>query len=345
MPKVSHSPHPAPPVTADSAVHKSVLLDEVLQYLDPKPGGRYLDGTLGLAGHASALLEKSGGQAFLCGLDRDPQALERAEQKLAAQASNSFLFNLEYADFEQALDKLGWDKIDGALLDLGVSSLQLDVAERGFSLHADGPLDMRMDMGALPRQDSNNWAASARTLVNRADFNNLRDIIAQYGEDPQAGRIARAIVDARQTGEISSTAQLAELIYQAYPPKWRATARNHPATRTFQAIRMVVNDELGQLKKFLDAILPRLADGGRLAIISFHSLEDRQVKQQFRAWARGCICPPRLPRCVCNHQPEIRELTRKPLVPSREECLSNPRAASAKLRVAEKLPEQAEARP
>ncbi len=330
-------------VTAENATHVSVLLREVLEALVTHPGGRYLDGTLGLAGHSSALLEKAGETAELCGLDRDPQALARAEERLAPYGKRCHLFALEYASFEEALDTLGWNQVDGALLDLGVSSLQLDVAERGFSLHEDGPLDMRMDMGEAlmngRRREALPHTESARTFVNRADFPTLKRVIEEYGEDPQAGRIARAIVDARATSPIETTRQLAEIVWHAYPPKWRATARNHPATRTFQAIRMVVNDELGQLEHFLDRILSRLAPGGRLAIISFHSLEDRIVKQRFKLWSSDCICPPHLPRCVCGHRAEVRVLTRKPILPSQEELTLNPRSGSAKLRVAEKLPE------
>lgn len=329
-------------VTAENATHVSVLLREVLEALVTHPGGRYLDGTLGLAGHSSALLEKAGETAELCGLDRDPQALTRAEERLAPYGKRCHLFALEYASFEEALDTLGWNQVDGALLDLGVSSLQLDVAERGFSLHEDGPLDMRMDMGEAlmngRRREALPHTESARTFVNRADFPTLKRVIEEYGEDPQAGRIARAIVDARATSPIETTRQLAEIVWHAYPPKWRATARNHPATRTFQAIRMVVNDELGQLEHFLDRILSRLAPGGRLAIISFHSLEDRIVKQRFKLWSSDCICPPHLPRCVCGHRAEVRVLTRKPILPSQEELTLNPRSGSAKLRVAEKLP-------
>lgn len=330
-------------VTAENATHVSVLLREVLEALVTHPGGRYLDGTLGLAGHSSALLEKAGETAELCGLDRDPQALARAEERLAPYGKRCHLFALEYASFEEALDTLGWNQVDGALLDLGVSSLQLDVAERGFSLHEDGPLDMRMDMGEAlmngRRREALPHTESARTFVNRADFPTLKRVIEEYGEDPQAGRIARSIVDARATSPIETTRQLAEIVWHAYPPKWRATARNHPATRTFQAIRMVVNDELGQLEHFLDRILSRLAPGGRLAIISFHSLEDRIVKQRFKLWSSDCICPPHLPRCVCGHRAEVRVLTRKPILPSQEELTLNPRSGSAKLRVAEKLPE------
>ena len=334
---IRHTPqHPA--VTAENARHVSVLLHEVLDALAPRPGGRYLDGTLGLAGHSSALMERAEGKAMLCGLDRDPQALERAAQRLAPYDENCRLFSLEYASFADALDALGWDTVDGALLDIGVSSLQLDVADRGFSLHDDAPLDMRMDMGSLSSAGREPWMQSARTVVNMADVNTLRHLIETYGEDPQAPRIARAIVEARQKAPIETTGQLADIVRRAYPAKWRAEARNHPATRTFQAIRMVVNDELGQLERFLDAILPRLSVGGRLAIITFHSLEDRIVKQRFRQWSTDCLCPPHLPRCVCGHHAEVALLTKKPIVPGRDELLINPRSGSAKLRVVEKLP-------
>ncbi len=326
------------PVTAENARHVSVLLQEVLDALTPRPGGRYLDGTLGLAGHSSALMARAEGKALLCGLDRDPQALERAAERLAPYGERCRLFALEYASFGDALDALGWDTVDGALLDIGVSSLQLDVTNRGFSLHGDAPLDMRMDMGSLSSPDREPWTQSARTVVNMADVNTLRRVIETYGEDPQAPRIARAIVEARQKAPIETTGQLADIVWHAYPAKWRAEARNHPATRTFQAIRMVVNDELGQLERFLDAILPRLSVGGRLAIITFHSLEDRIVKQRFRQWSTDCLCPPHLPRCVCGHHAEVTLLTKKPIVPGKDELRINPRSGSAKLRVVEKLP-------
>jgi len=327
-----------PSVTAQNATHAPVLLHEVLDALAPRPEGRYLDGTLGLAGHSSAIMERAGGRAQLCGLDRDPQALARAAERLAPYGERCRLFSSEYASFSAALDSLGWDTVDGALLDIGVSSLQLDVTSRGFSLHGDAPLDMRMDMGSFSHSEREPWTRSARTVVNQADFHTLRHVIEAYGEDPLAPRIAKAIVEARQEAPIETTGRLADIVWHAYPAKWRAAARNHPATRTFQAIRMVVNDELGQLERFLDDILPRLATGGRLAIITFHSLEDRIVKQRFRQWSTDCLCPAHLPRCVCGHHAEVKLLTRKPVVPGRDELWINPRAGSAKLRVVEKLP-------
>lgn len=311
------------------SVHISVLLNEAVDALAPKAGGRYLDGTVGMGGHSFAIMERTGGEGFLCGLDRDRQALELARIRLAPFGDRVHLVHTRYSEFEAALDGIGWDAVDGALIDIGVSSLQIDSAERGFSFNSDGPLDMRMD------RDSEELPVSR--LVNRAKLEDLKDIIERYGEDPQAGRIARAIVEARVRKPIETTGELAALVERAYPAAWRAKARNHPATRTFQALRMAVNDEIGELERFLDAILGRLKPGGRVAVISFHSLEDRVVKHRMKAWAQGCICPKHIPVCVCHHAPEALLVTPKPVCPSERELMLNPRAGSAKLRVAEKL--------
>ena len=311
------------------SVHISVLLNEAVDALAPKAGGRYLDGTVGMGGHSFAIMERTGGEGFLCGLDRDTQALELARIRLAPFGDRVHLVHTRYSEFEAALDGIGWDAVDGALIDIGVSSLQIDSAERGFSFSSDGPLDMRMD------RDSEELPVSR--LVNRAKLEDLKDIIERYGEDPQAGRIARAIVEARVRKPIETTGELAALVERAYPAAWRAKARNHPATRTFQALRMAVNDEIGELERFLDAILGRLKPGGRVAVISFHSLEDRVVKHRMKAWAQGCICPKHIPVCVCHHAPEALLVTPKPVCPSERELMLNPRAGSAKLRVAEKL--------
>ena len=222
-------------------------------------------------------------------------------------------------------------KVDGALLDIGVSSLQLDENGRGFSFYGDGPLDMRMDQ--------HSGELSAWHWVNRESFARLKECIATLGEEPQAGRIARVIVEARQKAPIDSTAELAALVEKAYPPAWRAKARRHPATRTFQALRMAVNDELGELRRFLDEILAWLPVGGRLAVITFHSLEDRMVKQAMRRWAEGCRCPRHVPVCVCRHQPEVRILHKKPVQAGPDELAVNPRAGSAKLRAVEIIAE------
>ncbi len=317
-------------------IHIPVLLPEVMEALAPRPGGRYVDGTLGLGGHTSALLERTEGKALVCGMDRDEEALGLAKERLAVYGNACAFFHAPFKAAPEALATLGWDTIDGALLDLGVSSLQIDTPERGFSFLHNGPLDMRMDKGRVLA--GNAITESAAHFIAHADFNTLRRVIEEYGEDPQAGRIARAIIEAREKAPIETTGQLADIVFKAYPPKWRATARNHPATRTFQALRMAVNDELGQLSAFLDAIFPFLAAGARLAIISFHSLEDRIVKQRFRKWATACVCPPYQPRCTCGHSPEVKILTPKPIQANQEEVRANPRASSAKLRVAEKLP-------
>lgn len=311
--------------------HIPVLLAPALEALAPRAGGLYLDGTVGYAGHASALLEAAGAGAQLCGLDRDETALEFATQRLAPFGDSVHLFHKQYSQFTGALDELGWQGLDGALIDIGVSSLQIDQAERGFSFNSDGPLDMRMDQRST--------APSAWHFVNRERFETLKDCILRMGEDPQAGRIARAIVDARQKAPIDTTSQLADIVEKAYPPAWRAKARNHPATRTFQALRMAVNDELGELEHFMDAILGRLNMGGRLVVITFHSLEDRIVKHAMRTWAEGCRCPRHVMRCVCNHVPEVRILHKKPCTASSEELAINPRASSAKLRAVEKIAE------
>lgn len=314
---------------AEWSDHVPVLLSEVLEYLAPKPGGYYLDGTLGLGGHSEAIMDAADGKAHLLGLDRDSATLERARQRLARFGDRVHFFHSKYSDYEAAMDELGWDLLDGALLDIGVSSMQIDQADRGFSFHADGPLDMRMD----PEGD----AEPASYIVNKASADELRMIIGKYGEDPMGGRITNAILDARAQGPIETTMQLAKIVEMAYPAKWRAQARNHPATRTFQALRMAVNGELDELEAFLGTILSRLRPGGRVGIISFHSLEDRMVKHTFAAEAKGCICPRQIPVCICHHEARVRIITKKPVTAGEEELARNRRSSSAKLRVAERL--------
>jgi 16S rRNA (cytosine1402-N4)-methyltransferase len=328
--------------------HVPVLLDEVLEALVPKAGGRYLDGTLGLGGHSAAILSRaaasgevvpgeaaSGDHAELCGLDRDASALAVARERLAAY-NGVHVFHRRYSEFAGALDALGWDAVDGALLDIGVSSMQIDTAERGFSFHADGPLDMRMD------RDGSEMPAKRLLADIRVD--DLRRIIAVYGEDPLADRIAKAIAEARDRQPIETTGQLAAIVASAYPALWRARARSHPATRTFQALRMAVNDEIGELERFLDTILERLRPGGRVAVISFHSVEDRIVKRRMRRWTQGCVCDRQTARCVCGREPQARLLAAKPIRPGQTETARNPRSSSAKLRAAEKLPTRSPAR-
>lgn len=315
-----------------ASLHKPVLLAEVLSFFEPVPGQRCLDATLGLGGHSTALLNKAGEKGVsdvtLLGLDRDPAALELARERLSSYGGRVHTFHLPFSACEQAVASLGWQGVDFILADIGVSSMQLDRSERGFSFIADGPLDMRMDTTAQ---------LSAETLVNTASELELRKLIAEYGEEPMAARIARSICDARQKRRITSTLELAALVEQAYPAKWRRNARNHPATRTFQAIRLAVNDELGELKSFLEKAVLLLNPGGRLAVISFHSLEDRIVKHFFKEQATGCRCPKHVPYCVCNGKASLKILTRKPIGPSETELATNSRSKSAKLRVAEKV--------
>lgn len=306
------------------------MVREVCELLDVRPGWRVLDATVGLGGHSLRILDASGGDVELLGLDRDETAIARAGETLAPHGDRVHLRRMRFSRFPEALAELGWQSVDAMLVDLGVSSPQLDEAERGFSFLADGPLDMRMS-----RADG---LEPASNLVNKLAFERLRDIIRDLGEEPQAGRIARAIESARAKSPIESTKELADLVERAYPPKWRATARNHPATRTFQALRMAVNRELEELAEFLDLAPAYLAPGGRMAVISFHSLEDRMVKHAFRTEAASCVCPPRQPLCTCGHKARLRILTKKPLVAGPEEVAANPRARSAKLRAALRLP-------
>ncbi len=311
-----------------AGIHTSVLLHEVIQWLKPQEGGRYLDGTLGMGGHSHAILEKAGEGAQLAGLDRDEQALELAGERLASFGDRAHRFHLPFSRFEDALDELGWETVDGAVLDLGVSSLHLDEASRGFSFIKDGPLDMRMDpSGGMP---------PASTLINKGSFSDLTRILRLYGEEPMAPRIVKAIIKERESRKIETTLELASIVEKAYPAKRRAQARNHPATKTFQGLRIAVNSELDELSEFLRRIPDRLSPGARVAIISFHSLEDRVVKKAFREEARECTCPPRQPICTCGKTARLKVLTKKPLLPCEEEMENNPRSRSAKLRVAEK---------
>lgn len=307
--------------------HLSVMPREVISFLAPRPGGIYLDGTLGGAGHARLILEATAPDGQLIGLDRDPAALAEAETQLARFGARVRLVQQNFSEMAEVLARLGITAINGFLLDLGVSSHQLDRAERGFSFQADAPLDMRMDPAA---------EVSAADLVNGSSEQELSRLIWEYGEERWAKRIAAFIVKARQVSAIETTLQLVDIIKGAIPrAKWEE--RLHPATRTFQALRIAVNDELGSLERGLAAGLGLLAPGGRGVVISFHSLEDRIVKNVFRRGAQGCTCPKGLPQCVCGNTPQLRILTGKPIVPADDEVSSNPRARSARLRAVEKL--------
>jgi len=304
-----------------------VLPGEVLTYLSPKPAGIYLDGTVGGGGHARLILEASSPDGRLIGLDRDPAALAAAERSLAGFESRVVLQQGSFADLASHLRALGIDKVDGVLLDIGVSSHQLDNPSRGFSFREDGPLDMRMDPGA---------GQTAADVLAEADVEMLKRIFRDYGEERWAGRIARAVVRVRDEQPLNSTLQLADLVCQVVPGG-RIPQRIHPATRVFQALRIHVNRELDSLRSGLEAALQVLKPGGRLVVICFHSLEDRIVKHRFRDAAVDCICPPRLAVCSCDQQATVKVLTRRSVRAAESETKSNPRARSAILRAAERL--------
>ena len=306
--------------------HKPVLLRECLEALNIRPDGVYLDGTLGRAGHSAEIARRLAGGHLIC-IDRDLTALEEAREKLAPYLDRVSLVHGNFARLEEVLDSLGIAGVDGMLFDLGVSSPQLDDPSRGFSYQHDAPLDMRMD-----QTDT----LTARTVVNEWPQEELRRILWQYGEERYASAIAGAIVRARDKKPIETTGELVEIIRSAMPAS-ALREKQHPAKRTFQAIRIAVNDELGAVDKMVQRAVPRLNPGGRLAVISFHSLEDRIVKNGLAAFAKGCTCPPDFPVCVCGKKPQIRLITRKPVVSGPEELEENPRARSAKLRAAEKL--------
>jgi 16S rRNA (cytosine1402-N4)-methyltransferase len=305
--------------------HATVLQREVVTLLDPRPGELFLDGTLGGGGHSEALLEKG---ARVIGTDKDPRALAAARARLARFGEAFRAVRADFRDAEGVLRSLGIEKVDGALVDLGVSSPQLDVAERGFSFSRKGPLDMRMS----------GEGETLAELLERADVAELTRILREYGEEPFARPVARAIRKAVEAGGARSldTARLAEVVASAIPRKaWPKGI--HPATRTFQALRIAVNDELGALAAWLEALPRVLGRGGRAAAISFHSLEDRMVKRSFQSLTRECTCPPGLPVCACGSNPEFRPLTRKAVVASEAEVAANPRARSARLRAVVKV--------
>ena len=305
--------------------HRSVLLDECIEALAIRPDGVYVDGTLGRAGHSLEIVRRLDAGRLIA-LDRDETALAAARERLAEYMDRVTLVHSNFSRLGEVLDELGVDAADGMLFDLGVSSPQLDDAQRGFSYKQDAPLDMRMDRGA---------PLTARQLVNTCGFEELRRILFEYGEERYAPQIARAICAAREKKPIDTTLELAELIRGAMPAK-ALREKQHPAKRSFQAIRIAVNDELGELSPMLDAAQSHLKPGWRLAVITFHSLEDRIVKQKLKELSTGCICPPEFPVCVCGRTPKLRLVSRKPIVPSQRELDGNPRSRSAKLRVAEK---------
>lgn len=320
-----------------SGNHIPVLVDEVLQFLQPKNHGFYVDGTVGLGGHAAVILQKSAPNGALLGIDLDSEALAIAKEKLHEYRERVTLVGGNFAHLDRppqlprgvAQPETMISPIDGILFDLGVSSLQLDTPARGFSFNHSGPLDMRMDTSQ---------PLSAAHVVNRHPEDALTTIFTQFGQERWSKRIARQIVYARKRKSISTTCQLAEIVLDAIPPKstgWRI----HPATRVFQALRIYVNDELKSLHSGICCAASALKPGGRLCIISFHSLEDRIVKERFRTLSRVCTCPPKTPICVCQHTPTLQVLTKRPVAPTPDEVRRNPRSRSAKLRVAMKIHE------
>ncbi|HWQ84509.1 MAG TPA: 16S rRNA (cytosine(1402)-N(4))-methyltransferase RsmH [Anaerolineales bacterium] len=308
--------------------HQPVLYHEIIHALQPHHGGAYVDGTVGAGGHAWGILHASQPDGLLLGLDLDPQALELARQRLAPFGNRVSLIQASYTTLTEQLSKTGWKGVNGIVLDLGLSSMQLDTIERGFSFAADAPLDMRFN----PQNPLN-----AADLVNKLPEQELANLIYRYGEERRSRQIAKAIVQARP---VSTTRQLAAIVLRASGPERRKT-HIHPATRTFQALRIEVNQELENLQSVLPQAISTLLPEGRLAIIAFHSLEDRIVKQYFHRESRDCICPPRQPVCTCGHVATIKLITHSPIRPTDQETAQNPRARSAVLRIAEKLPARA----
>ena len=305
--------------------HKSVLLDECIEALNIRPDGVYVDGTLGRAGHSREIVQKLTTGRLIC-IDRDMAAIDAAKERLAPWMERVTLVHGNFADLGEVLREKEIAGVDGMLFDLGVSSPQLDDASRGFSYMQDAPLDMRMDKTA---------ALTAYEVVNAWSYEELRRILFEYGEERYAPAIAKAIVRARETRPVETTLELVDLIKSAMPPA-ALREKQHPAKRSFQAIRIAVNGELDALPPMLKSATEALNPGGRLAVITFHSLEDRIVKRAMQDMARDCTCPPEFPVCICGKKPKLKLLTRKPIVSGEAELEENPRARSAKLRVAEK---------
>ncbi len=300
--------------------HIPVLLEKVVEGLAVKPGGLYIDATVGEGGHAEAILEASFPDGCLLGIDVDDEALKKAAERLARFKGRVALVKANYRDLASIARREGFFQVDGILFDLGFAFFQVEDPQRGFSFYLNGPLDMRYDRSGK---------TSAYHIVNRIPEEELADIIWKYGEEPKARRIAKAIAQARP---IRSTLELARIVEQVVG----SGGKIHPATRVFQAIRIAVNQELDNLKEALPQAVELLKPGGRLAVISFHSLEDRIVKEFFRQESRDCICPPEMPVCVCGHKATLKVITQKPITPSPEEVEANPRSRSAKLRIAER---------
>jgi 16S rRNA (cytosine1402-N4)-methyltransferase len=304
-------------------VHKSVMLNECIENLAVKSDGIYVDGTVGGAGHSTEIAKRLGENGRLIAFDRDPDAIKAATERLAPY--NATVVRSNFSRMREVLNEMNIEKVDGILLDLGVSSHQLDVGERGFSYHADAPLDMRMSKEGL----------SAADIVNTYSKDELVKILFEYGEEKFAWRIAENIISARAEKPVLTTGELAEIVKQSVPAKVRR--EKNPCKKTFQAVRIAVNGELDHLSKGLDEAFELLKPGGRIAVITFHSLEDRMVKQKFASLCKGCICDPRLPQCVCGRTPQAKLVNRKPIEASAGELEENNRSRSAKLRVLERI--------
>jgi 16S rRNA (cytosine1402-N4)-methyltransferase len=312
-------------------MHEPVLYQETLLHLAVIPGGSYIDGTVGAGGHAAGILDRTAPDSRLLGLDQDPTALALAHERLAPYGERALLVHANFATLAEIAARTGFTGADGVLLDLGVSSMQIDTPERGFSFQGDAPLDMRMD----PTADG----PTAADLVNSLPEGDLADLIYRYGEEPASRRIARRLSAERQTAPIGTTSRLAAIVLAAMGGRPAGPrGRIHPATRTFQALRIAVNHELDVLPVALDAALQVLKPGGRLAVIAFHSLEDRIVKQSIQQEIKGCICPPEWPVCQCGRVPRLRAVSKGAIQATDAETERNPRARSARLRVAERLP-------
>lgn len=319
-------------MTTGATVHRPVLLKETLEALMVHRSGRYIDANLGGGGHTEAILTASSPDGIVLGIDADAQAIAATRDRLAAFGDRLRTFHGSSARLSEAADAVDFDAVDGVIFDLGLSSDQLVDQTRGFGIRAGGTLDFRFDVSR---------GESAADLLALLDVRELQAIFRNYGEEPHATRVARAIVAARATTPITTSEQLSALVEAALPKRYGPPSRIHPATRVFQALRIAVNDELGALRIALAATLSRLSVGGRVAVLTYHSLEDRIVKQAFAAAVRGCICPPRAPACACGLQPTLRLVNKKPITASPEEIAENPRSRSAKLRVAERLAEAA----
>ncbi len=310
-------------------VHETVLLHETVSLVLPRAEGRYIDCTLGGAGHSELLLQESSPSGKLLALDQDEIALNHAKSKLSQYGNRVVFVHTNFRNVFDVATNCGFANVDGIVFDLGVSSPQFDEAERGFSYRMDAPLDMRMDRTS---------SISAANLVQDLEESELTSIFYRYGEEKFSRRIAKAIIKQRNLRPILTTTELADIVKEAIPAAARRTG-GHPAKRVFQALRIAVNDELGSLEEAVHGAFKLLKPGGRMAVITFHSLEDRIVKHTFNEWTKGCVCPPDFPVCRCNQKPKGKLIARKPVIPSDTEVSINPRARSAKLRVIEKLPE------